>query len=291
MHMKNQNSISRRFAVKSSVFGLLAVSIPSVVFAKNIVSASNENVSKEGLFHRYPSIDDDIVSYIVGASHSNLEKIKTLVSSRPELSRATWDWGFGDWETAIGAASHVGRRDIAQFLMEHGARPDIFTYAMLGALPAVKAMIEAQPGVQTIAGPHGISLLQHAKNGLLFDGLTQQQKNDNQALIEYLESLGNADIQVENLALTALEKEMFLGDYKYSDGPEDGFSIKLNRRDSLSFGKLGNFGGTLYRIGEDEFIYNAMPTVKIVFNKENNVVTGLTIHEPDLTLTAKKMKA
>lgn len=288
--MKNENSISRRFAVKSSVFGLLAVSIPSVVFAKNIVSANNEPILKEGLFHRYPSIDDDIVSQIVGASHSNLEKIKSMVSARPELSRATWDWGFGDWETAIGAASHVGRRDIAQFLMEHGARPDIFTYAMLGALPAVKSMIEAQPGVQTIAGPHGISLLQHAKNGLRFDGLTQKQKNDNQALIDFLESLGNADIQVEDLGITTSEKEMFLGDYKYGDGPEDGFSIKLNMRDSLSFGKLGNFGGTLYRIGEDEFIYNAMPTVKIVFNKEENKVTGLTIHEPDLTLTAKKMK-
>ncbi len=287
--MKNQNSISRRFALKSSVFGLLAVSIPSVVFAKNMVSIDQELIIKEGLSHGYPAIDDDIVAQVVGASHSNLEKIKTMVSARPELSRATWDWGFGDWETAIGAASHVGRRDIAQFLMEHGARPDIFTYAMLGALPAVKSMIEAQPGVQTIAGPHGISLLQHVKNGLRFDGLTQKQKNDNQALIDYLESLGNADIQVENMALSALEKERYLGDYKYGDGPEDGFSIKLNMRDNLSFGKLGNFGGMLYRTGVDEFIYNAMPTVKIVFNKESNKVTGLTIHEPDFTLTAKKM--
>ncbi|WP_200960629.1 hypothetical protein [Sediminicola sp. YIK13] len=287
--MKNQNSISRRFALKSSVFGLLAVSIPSVVFAKNIISPDNQPILKDGVFYKYPSIDDDIVAQVVGASHSNLEKIKTMVSARPELSRATWDWGFGDWETALGAASHVGRRDIAQFLMENGARPDIFTYAMLGALPAVKSMIEAQPGVQTIAGPHGISLLQHAKNGLRFDGLNQKQKNGNQALIDYLESLGNADIQAENLVLSALEKERYLGEYKYGDGPEDGFSIKLNMRDNLSFGKLGNFGGMLYRTGADEFIYNAMPTVKITFNKENNKITGLTIHEPDFTLTAKKM--
>lgn len=287
--MKDQHFISRRFALKSSVFGLLAVSLPNIIYAKRYISNGHESQPKEGLFHRYPSIDDDIVAQVVGASHSNLEKIKTLVSARPELSRATWDWGFGDWETALGAASHTGRRDIAQFLMEHGARPDIFTYAMMGSLPAVKAMIEAQPGIQTIAGPHGVSLLQHAKNALRFEGLTTEEKDNNLSLIAYLDELGNADIQVENLPLTALEKEKYLGDYKYGDGPEAGFSIKLNMRDNLSFGKLGNFGGTLYRRGENEFIYNAMPTVKIVFNKENNVITGLTIIEPELTLTAKKM--
>ena len=93
----------------------------------------------DNVFHRYPSVDDKIVAEVVGVSHFNLERVKELVTHRPELARATWDWAFGDWETALGAASHVGRRDIAEFLMEHGARPDIFTYAMLGAFDAVKA--------------------------------------------------------------------------------------------------------------------------------------------------------
>jgi hypothetical protein len=35
-----------------------------------------------------------------------------------QLARAAWDWGFGDWETALGAASHMGSRPI---------RPDQFT--------------------------------------------------------------------------------------------------------------------------------------------------------------------
>ena len=35
----------------------------------------------------------------------------------PALARASWDWGYGDWETPIDAASHVGNRAIAEFLI------------------------------------------------------------------------------------------------------------------------------------------------------------------------------
>ena len=39
------------------------------------------------------------------------------------LACATLDWGFGDWETALGAASHVGRPEIAEYLIANGAEP------------------------------------------------------------------------------------------------------------------------------------------------------------------------
>jgi len=135
--MERHTLISRRTAIKSSIFGLLSVSLPKILYSREIIElpASDEETK---LFHRYPSIDDKIVSEVVGASHFNLNRVKELVNHRPELSRATWDWGFGDWETALGAASHVGRRDIAEFLMSKGARPDIFTYAMLGSYRAVR---------------------------------------------------------------------------------------------------------------------------------------------------------
>lgn len=132
--MDNITTISRRTLVKSSIFGLLTASIPNVSFAKDMLPVKSGEAKREDLFHRYPSIDDEIVSSIVGASHSNFDKVKELVTKRPELARATWDWSFGDWETAIGAASHVGRRDIAELLIDHGARPDIFTFAMFLSL-------------------------------------------------------------------------------------------------------------------------------------------------------------
>ena len=60
---------------------------------------------------------------------------------------AAWDWGGGDWETGLGAAAHVGRRDIALFLLDHGARLDVFAAAMLGYLDVVQAAVAARPDV------------------------------------------------------------------------------------------------------------------------------------------------
>lgn len=286
--MQDLNSISRRTAVKSSIFGLLAVSIPNIVFAKTIIE-ENQPTFPDKLFHRYPAIDDKIVAEVVGVSHFNVDRLKELVNKRPELSRATWDWGFGDWETAIGAASHVGRRDIVDFLLSKGARPDIFTFAMLGAHDSVKAMIEASPGIQSIAGPHGISLLQHAKNGLSAEGITEKQKQDSNRMVSYLESLGNADVSETFQETKEADKEKYYGDYKYGDGPEDGFTVKLNSRKLLSLGKPGKFGGSLYQKAEHVFSYNRTPSVEIKFLVTNNKVISLTVYEPDTALTAIKV--
>jgi hypothetical protein len=43
-----------------------------------------------------------------------------MLESEPRLLRATWDWGGGDFETALGGAAHMGRRDIAAWLLERG---------------------------------------------------------------------------------------------------------------------------------------------------------------------------
>ena len=39
-----------------------------------------------------------------------------LLDEQPGLLNATWDWGGGDFETALGGAAHMGRRDIVQRL-------------------------------------------------------------------------------------------------------------------------------------------------------------------------------
>lgn len=277
--------INRRTLIRSTAFGVLIASVPNVLYARQ------GSLIPEGqkLFHRYPSIDDAIVSEVVGASHFNLDRVKELVEKRPELARAAWDWGFGDWETALGAASHVGRRDIAEYLMSKGARADIFTFAMFGAHDAVKAMIESRPGIQTVAGPHGITLLQHARNGMERDGLSEDQKKNNQKLIAYLEALGDADTWQTNLEMTEAEKQKYLGDYRYGDGPADGFTVRLNMRKLISLGKLGKFGGALYRKGDQLFEYNGIRSVDVSFQLDGGRVISLTVTEPDLVLTAKKV--
>ncbi len=124
-------------ALTASVVGL---SSSSVVAAEQKPAAASSN-----LWAGYPRIDQKLVSEIVGASHFNEPRVKELVKTYPELVHACWDWGFGDWETPLGAASHVGHRGIAEFLLAHGARIDIFAAAMLGFTDVVKAFVTAQP--------------------------------------------------------------------------------------------------------------------------------------------------
>lgn len=114
---------------------------------------------------KQPALDPALVEAFVGNAHGDLDKVRALLAQEPALVNAAWDWGGGDWETALGAASHMGRRDIAEVLLDAGARMDIFAAAMLGHVAIVKAMLAAQPTAKTAPGPHNIPLLAHAKAG------------------------------------------------------------------------------------------------------------------------------
>jgi len=112
-----------------------------------------------------PPIEPELVAEFVLKAHGDLGVVKQLLEQEPAIVNAAWDWGGGDWETALGAAAHVGRRDIAEFLLEHGARIDVFAAAMLGEAEIVRAMLEAQPALREARGPHGIPLVSHAEAG------------------------------------------------------------------------------------------------------------------------------
>jgi hypothetical protein len=112
-----------------------------------------------------PSLEAALVQDFVGNAHGNLDRVKELLGQEPALINAAWDWGGGDWETGLGAASHMGRSDIANYLLEHGARLDLFSAAMLGKLEIVKAALTAYPEAINVAGPHGIPLIAHAQAG------------------------------------------------------------------------------------------------------------------------------
>lgn len=112
-----------------------------------------------------PPIDSQLVCEFVGHAHSDLDRIKAMLAEQPALVNAAWDWGAGDWETGLGAAAHMGRRDIAQFLLAHGARMDIFSAAMLGHLAVVQAILVVNPEARNSLGPHGIPLMKHAEAG------------------------------------------------------------------------------------------------------------------------------
>ncbi len=112
-----------------------------------------------------PPIDQSIVREYVLNAHGDLTRVEQLIAQEPRLVNAVWDWGGGDWESGLGAAAHTGRKEIAQFLLAKGARIDLFAAAMLDQLEIVRATLEAFPEAVHVPGPHGISLLAHARVG------------------------------------------------------------------------------------------------------------------------------
>ena len=123
------------------------------------------------------ALETTLVQEFVIKSHADLERVKELLTQEPALINASWDWGGGDWETGLGAAAHMGRKDIAEYLLRNGARLDLFAAAMLGKLDIVKAALEAYPDAIHTLGPHGIPLIAHAEAG----------GEEAKAVLEYLE--------------------------------------------------------------------------------------------------------
>lgn len=109
----------------------------------------------------------ELVRSFVGAGHkdANIAQIKEMLDRDPKLVFASHDWGEGDWETALGGASHTGSREMARYLLSRGARIDSFCAAMLAEREVVAALVAANPSVVTSRGPHGYTLLYHVAIG------------------------------------------------------------------------------------------------------------------------------
>lgn len=286
--MASKTNIERREVLKYSALGILGLSIPGFSLNNN-TSNSIFELNQENLPKHYPNINPEIIVDVVGKSHFDLEGVQKLVDKRPELARSVWEWRFGDFESAIGAASHVGRRDIALYLLSKGARPTLFTFAMLGSYDIVKATITSFPGIEKNMGPHGISLLRHAYAGeRMKDKMSAIEIKNLKKTISFLESLEGSDGE-KYIDVSPEEQKKFLGDYKYGTGENDGFSITINMRKLLSLGSIGDFGGALYKTGKNTFIYNGVPSVSVTFEIENDIVKSLTITDPDTSIVAKKI--
>ena len=126
------------------------------------------------------ALDPALVHDFVLNAHANLDKVKELFKKEAGLLNASWDWGGGDFETAMEAAGHMGRKDIAQFLLDNGGRINLFCSAMLGKLDIVKSTLTAFPDLKDSKGPHGLQLIHHATKG----------GEDAKAVLDYLKSIG-----------------------------------------------------------------------------------------------------
>jgi hypothetical protein len=230
----------------------------------------------------FPVQPTEIVREMVTVAHFDLKRVKELVESRPSLAKACWDWGFGDWESAIGAASHVGNHAIAEYLLSKGARPSLFSAAMFGQLDVVKAFVAAQPGIQRIHGPHGITLLAHAKNG----GAGARNVYD------FLQSLGDADGEPE-VPLADEERTKLLGTYAFGIGVTQQIEVSMQQSQGMKTGvftwtRRGSIGRPLYHLGKREFYPAGAPEVRIKFVEDGPAMV-MTVIDGEMTLTARRV--
>ena len=158
---------SRRYLLKSAPLGLLgARAVLAQDGAKQAIPGSSTNGTSNAAAEKVRGARQDLnmVWEFVRAGHNNLDKVKALLAIDPMLIFSAWDWGKGDdgeWETALGGASHTGNREIARYLLSQGARIDCFCAAMLGERDVVLALLAANPAIASCKGPHGYTMLYH----------------------------------------------------------------------------------------------------------------------------------
>lgn len=202
----------------------------------------------------WPTQPPELAKEMVGVSHGDVARVRELLASHGTLSNAAWDWGFGDWETALGAASHTGQREIAELLLAHGARPSIFSAAMLGQIDAVRAFVAAAPGSQATLGPHGLTLLHHARAG----------GERAAAVVAYLEQLGDADPKLSVAPLVEEQEAAILGRYRFGPGELDGIEIGKGRS-GLFLRRAGGSARPIFHRGALAFSPAGAPEVRIRF--------------------------
>ena len=155
----------KQFLNRTCIAGLAGIIVPF----KSFGSSYND-----------PKLNPDLVKEFVGKSHSDPGRVKELLEEHPTLLNAAHDWKYGDFETGLGAASHVGNKQLVEFFLQQGAQANIFTMALFGKLDILKPMLQFQPALLHAKGPHGFTLLHHAIKG----------GEEAMELKEYLESLG-----------------------------------------------------------------------------------------------------
>jgi hypothetical protein len=230
----------------------------------------------------YPSQAPELARELVTVAHFDLKRVRELVEAQASLARAAWDWGFGDWEDALGAASHTGNRAIAEYLISKGARPTLFSAAMLGQIDVVKGHVAALPGVEKIRGPHGITLLAHAKAG----GAQAS------AVFDYLQALGDAGKDAE-VPLADEERAKLLGTYSFGVSVNQRIDVTLEGNGTpqtkvLTWTRRGKVGRPIYNLGNGEFYPAGAPGARIRFAEEGGGMV-MSVADPGVVLTAKRI--
>ena len=238
--------------------------------------ASSQAAPAAATSDAFPAHEPETVREMVTVAHGNVARVRELLSGRPALANAGWDWGFGDWETPLGAASHVGNREIAMLLLTAGARPTIFSAAMLGQVDVVRAFVAASPGIQRTRGPHGISLLAHGHAGKAAE------------VVAFLESIQDANPAYRNEPLDDAARAACIGAYGFGTGATQRLTVSATARGSLQIRREGAFDRALFHLGGLVFHPTGAEAVRIRF-APGTPAASITVEDGAMQITARRI--
>jgi hypothetical protein len=131
--------------------------------------------------------------------------------------------------------------------------------------------------VQRVKGPHSFTLLWHAMAG----------GPKAQAVVDYLKTIEGSDDRPVEKPLTSDDAKKLIGVYTYGVTPGMRVEITGNDRNQLSFGRPGRYPRGMTHLGDFTFVPMGGEHVRVRFAEAAGTAT-LTVHDPDLVLTAKK---
>jgi hypothetical protein len=173
--MDEKTVINRSAFLKHTLIGAAGLAIPSLAVAQS----TNQD--------KPAPLKLEIVKEFVGVAHGKFDRMKEMLENEHLLLHASYDWGGGDYESAIEAAGHVGNKEIASYLLSKGCRYNIYLACMLGHIDVVKQVLTSNPGLLNSKGPHGFTMLHHAQKG----------GEGSLAVAEYLQSLGAKETRID----------------------------------------------------------------------------------------------
>ena len=145
-------------------------------------------------------------------------------------------------------------------------------------MEVVKAFVAASPGIQRTRGPHGLTLLSHARAG----------KEPAETVTRYLEALGDADPSYPLVPLGKAQRAALVGAYRFGPDANDRFDVALNRQGMLALTRPGGTSRALFHRGDLAFHPAGAEAVRIAFRAEGGRAVALEVRDGAFVLTATR---
>ena len=148
-----------KFAIGGSAACAAAVGGFRIARAETAGSAALPLSQTLSVDPEWEQANQESIGELVRAAHVDLPTVKARVAAEPRLANAR----FMQFDEApIEAASHMGRPDIAHYLLGCGAPLTMHCAVMLGLYETAEAYLRRDKSLAIKPGAHGISMMFHA---------------------------------------------------------------------------------------------------------------------------------